>query len=38
MGMSQTEVGQVWFLVTRSLQNTLVGLAFDLAVVGMAPV
>jgi hypothetical protein len=33
-----TEVGQVWFPVTRSLQKTLVGLAFALAVAGVAPV
>ena len=30
--------GQVQFLVTQSLQKTLVGLAFTLVVVGVAPV
>jgi hypothetical protein len=31
-------VGQAQFLATLSLQNTLVGLAFALVVVGVAPV
>jgi hypothetical protein len=33
-----TEVGQVWFPVTRSLQTTLVGPVFALEVAGVAPV
>jgi hypothetical protein len=32
------DVGRAQFLVTRSLQNTLVGLDFALVVVGVAPV
>jgi hypothetical protein len=32
------DVGQAHFLVTWSLQNTLVGLAFALVVAGVAPV
>jgi hypothetical protein len=32
------DVGRAHFLVTRSLQKTLVGLAFSLVVAGVAPV
>jgi hypothetical protein len=32
------DVGRAQFLVTRSLQKTLVGLAFALVVAGVAPV